>query len=272
MRRLAAALAILPALAAQAGAETDELRFVACPIYRDTDAGRKSGCWLADDVADGVRYDITAGPTKPDWNRAVLVEGRVAVGGGNPCGGTILDPVRVSVLDEPCPRHMLPAEGYPGRRFGLPKTVLAPLYVAREAPKGPFGPRSFIVPYDFGSAFLVYQLADYQLDEAARYILAAQARRIVVVGYADTRAALVSGRRLAEAPQLAAERAESIRTSLVRLGVPAGRITVRTDLAPEPTDAEITGGLLAPSRRRVEVRIEIRALPSHPSPALDHHQ
>ena len=51
------------------------LSFVACPIYRDTDAGRKSGCWLADDPNHGQRYDITFGPVKPQVGRAVLVEG-----------------------------------------------------------------------------------------------------------------------------------------------------------------------------------------------------
>ncbi|MCR5872481.1 hypothetical protein LRS12_18315 [Sphingomonas sp. J344] len=63
------------------------VRFIACPVYRDTDNGRKSGCWLASDPATGIRYDVTAAPTKPDWNHAILVEGFVATNGGDPCGG-----------------------------------------------------------------------------------------------------------------------------------------------------------------------------------------
>ena len=59
-------------------AAAELVRFVACPVYRDTDAGKKSGCWLADDPATGRRYDVSQSPTKPDWNFEVLVEGRVA--------------------------------------------------------------------------------------------------------------------------------------------------------------------------------------------------
>src|SRR5690606_361956 len=50
---LAALLAALPSTVAAAPAEGDELRFVTCPIYRNTDAGRKSGCWLADSPDEG---------------------------------------------------------------------------------------------------------------------------------------------------------------------------------------------------------------------------
>lgn len=39
--------------------------FVACLIYRDTDASRKSGCWLADEASTGIRYDISLGIAKP---------------------------------------------------------------------------------------------------------------------------------------------------------------------------------------------------------------
>src|SRR5690606_26201070 len=127
LRALAAALALglaLPACATPAAPavpaapETSpELRFVTCPVYRNTDAGRKSGCWLADSPEDGLRYDVTRSPTKPDWNRAVLVEGRVSAGQADTCGGIVLEPVRVSVLDQACPRAMLPAQGYPGVRF-----------------------------------------------------------------------------------------------------------------------------------------------------------
>src|SRR5690606_1416098 len=70
LRALAAALALglaLPACATPAAPAPEdtgaELRFVTCPIYRNTDAGRKSGCWLADSPEDGQRYDVTRSPT-----------------------------------------------------------------------------------------------------------------------------------------------------------------------------------------------------------------
>ena len=45
-----AVLVSLSLLLASGTAHAQELRtFIACPVYRDTDAGRKSGCWLADD-------------------------------------------------------------------------------------------------------------------------------------------------------------------------------------------------------------------------------
>src|SRR5581483_9393417 len=91
-----AALFWLLAAAPTVAAPAAELRFVTCPIYRDTDAGRKSGCWLADSPEDGRRYDVTPSPTKPDWNYAVLVEGRPSAHQTDVCGGVVLDPVRVS--------------------------------------------------------------------------------------------------------------------------------------------------------------------------------
>jgi outer membrane protein OmpA-like peptidoglycan-associated protein len=52
--------------------------FVACPVYRDTDNGRKSGCWLATDPATGIRYDVTQSRSKPQMGREILVEGLLA--------------------------------------------------------------------------------------------------------------------------------------------------------------------------------------------------
>lgn len=34
----------------------EQQRFITCPIYRDTDAGRKSGCWLVDEGVSGQRF------------------------------------------------------------------------------------------------------------------------------------------------------------------------------------------------------------------------
>jgi hypothetical protein len=82
-----------------------------CPVYRDTDSGRKSGFWLADDPAKR-RALRRQSPTKPDWNFAVLV-GKPAADQTPFCGGVTLDPVRVSVLPQQrCEAAMLPAENF----------------------------------------------------------------------------------------------------------------------------------------------------------------
>ncbi|HEV7694602.1 MAG TPA: hypothetical protein VGO52_27440, partial [Hyphomonadaceae bacterium] len=79
MRRLLALLlAAMAASPANAQAPGDTVRFISCPIYRDVDAGRKSGCWLADERESGRRFDIGNAPTKPDWNHEVLVEGKIS--------------------------------------------------------------------------------------------------------------------------------------------------------------------------------------------------
>jgi outer membrane protein OmpA-like peptidoglycan-associated protein len=232
-----------------------QLRFVTCPVYRDTDAGRKSGCWLATDPASGERYDVSRAPTKPDWNHAVLVEGVVSVDQDNACGARVLDPVRVSVLADGCTRHMLPAEGYPGRRFKLPVRNVQPLSVVREAPPEPYARKTFYLFYDFDSDFGVYQLDDYFLDRAASYIEGTGAREVVVTGYAATLPARVSGRVLAEKAEISRRRAESVAESLRRLSTRRYRIVVRWKTGAEPLAVEDADGLGEPSRRRVEIEV-----------------
>lgn len=251
-----APLLALAAVPTGAAAETAaEIRFVTCPIYRDTDAGKKSGCWLAEDPATGTRWDVTASASKPDWNRAVLVEGRASGEAIDPCGGPILDPVRVSIVDRACPRAMLPAEGYKGRRFALPPRNLRPLYEAREAAKPPFTVRTFVIPFDFGSDFITYQLSDYYLDQAVAYALDVGPARIEIVGHAATAPDIVSGVPLVEPVALARSRAEKAGEWMRLRGIPVDRVTLRwaTDVSPSPDAA--FDGLLAPSPRRVEITI-----------------
>ena len=247
----------LLALAGGAAAEAQAVRFIACPVYRDTDAGRKSGCWLADETASGVRYDVSRSPTLPDWNFEILVEGEVAAEQDNACGGVVLAPVRVSVLPGHCTRHLVPAEGFPGRRFVLPPRNVRPLSEPRPPLTGPAETRTFHIPFDFNRAFLVYQLGDYLFDQAATYIRAANPRRIVVTGWAATRPSTVSGRELAEDPAIAEARAVLIREALLRMGVPADRIEMRHRTGAEPVDAEGADGLGEPSRRRADILVEV---------------
>jgi len=228
--------------------------FVTCPVYRDTQAGRKSGCWLADDPATGTRYDVTTSPTKPDWNFKVLVEGRVSATQEDPCGGKVLEPVRVSILPDACTRHMVPAEGFPGRPYSLPERNVAPMSVARKTPPGPYQTRSFYLFFDFDKDFLIYQFDDYLLDKAITWIRAANPERIVVTGYAAATPEVVSGHTLAENPDIARRRAEKLEQALVRLGVAAKRIEVKWDTDPTPIDAEGADGLPQASLRRVEIK------------------
>jgi outer membrane protein OmpA-like peptidoglycan-associated protein len=249
---LVAALAL-----ASTVAWSEELRFIACPVYRDTDAGRKSGCWLADEGASGRRFDVSLAPTKPDWNHEILVEGTVAAVQDNACGGIVLNPIRVSVLPGSCTRHMLPAEGLPGRKFVLPARNIQPLAEPRVVPPPPYTNRTFYLFYDFDRSFLVYQLDDYLLDQAVTYLRAAQPRKVVVTGYAATQAAEVSGRRIAERPEIARARAGSIAESLRRLGIPADRIEVRWRANAQPVDVPDADGVREASRRRVEIEARI---------------
>ena len=250
-----AALLLLAATAATGAADTQQaIRFIACPIYRDTDAGRKSGCWLASDPATGLRYDVTAAPTKPDWNHAILVEGLIAPAAGDPCGGTVIEPARVSVLEAPCTRHMLKAEGYQGRRFALPQRNVRPLYEERKHPERPYKEGRFTIPFDFGHSFVAYQLADYYLDATINYALDVQPARIDIAGHAQTEPQTVSGQPLAEDAALARTRAELVRDALVMRGVDAGRIRI-VERLPGPYVVGAFDGIQSSEARRVDVRV-----------------
>ena len=228
--------------------------FVSCPVYRDTQAGRKSGCWLADDPQTGYRYDISPSPTKPDWNYAVLVEGRVSDSGENPCGGAILEPARVSVLSEACPAYSLPAEGFGGRPYSLPARNVKPLSMDRDPPAGPYATTTFYLFFDFNKDFVIYQFGDYFLDRAITWIRAADPERIVITGYAATKPVTISGRTLAEAPAVARSRAEKMEEALIRLGVAAEKLSVKWKTNPDPVEVEGADGLSLSSLRRVEIK------------------
>lgn len=255
MKKIAYALALLAPLSAEA-AETGRLvRFVSCPVYRDADSGKKSGCWLADDRESGERYDVSLSPHKPDWSRAVLVEGRVTGRPVTACGNTVLDPVRTSVLDQPCERHMLPAEGYPGRKFVLPARNISPTSANLPPPPGPYTARTFALFFEFDRSALVYQYSDFLLDQAARWIAVAKPKKLVVTGFAATEPETVSGQSLAEHAEVAQDRAEVIAESLRRL-LPGMAVETATVLAAKPADLPDADGIPGQSQRRVEIRAE----------------
>ena len=254
----ARALAIAGAFASlQVSADSPDqnvVRFVACPIYRDTDLGRKSGCWLAEDPATGIRYDVSDAPTKPQLGRVSLFEG-VVTQEPDACGGAILRPVRQAVLDETCPRTIIPAEQFAGRRFQLPET-LKPTWEPRPLPEPPFSTREFHIVFDFGNDFHVYQYAELILEKASLYVKASSPKAVVVTGFAATAPIEVSGRTLAEPLLLARSRAEATAEALRRLGVNSQLIRIETNGAPKPIRNLQTPGEEA-SKRRVTIRVEL---------------
>jgi outer membrane protein OmpA-like peptidoglycan-associated protein len=250
-----AILASLAAAVCYAAEPPKVVSFIACPIYRDTNQGRKSGCWLADDHESGLRYDIGGGRAKPQIGHEVLVEGVIA-SSPDVCGGAVVSPVHTAVLETRCPAVMLPPENYPGRAFQVSaKSVLPPMDVERPLPPPPYEPQQWVIHFNFQSDFLLYQYSEVILDAAARYIRASGAKRIDVTGFAATKPLQVSGRTLSESNALAKARAESVAEALRRLGVDPRLMHVAWQGDPKPIASG--DGLEEPSKRRVTIRAEL---------------
>jgi outer membrane protein OmpA-like peptidoglycan-associated protein len=162
--------------------------------------------------------------------------------------------VRVAVLDEPCPEVVIPAEGYPSKPSVVPlDTMMAPLTVPRVLPSPPYSRQDYQVEFTFGDDRLMYQHVENIIEKAALYARASKGR-VEIVGNADSTGFTASGRRMKEAPALAQARAAMVQEALVRLGVPAGRIVVTTNLHP----AALPGwpaALALSSRRRVTITV-----------------
>lgn len=250
---------ILLSLIVISNAGATEVSFIACPVYRDTDAGPKSGCWLATERKSGVTYDIGSGLTKPLSDRAVLVEGifdEAVHSDKSLCGGAVLSPVRVSVLESQCQPHILPAENYPGRIFRPPGEVMQPSTVVRQLPQGPFADRTYSILFNFNSDFLNYQYSEVILEQASLYIRASKAKAVVIKGYAATEVLNVSGQLLQEKSELAKQRSEKVKLALTRLQVPAEIIHTDWQGVAEPVE-HYAGGLEQETLRRVDVLIQI---------------
>lgn len=228
--------------------------FVACPIYRDTDAGRKSGCWLADDPS-GVRYDVSLGPVKPQVGHMVLVEGLTSAEPTTACGGQVLTPVRIAVLPETCTRQIIAAESFPGRPYKSPPEQLAPTDVPRVLPPPPYSEQVFSIYFEYARDFLIYQYSELILEKIALYAKASAAKRVHVEGFAATAPGSVQGRLIREPATLAESRAQMVAESLRRLGVPASSLVVDWHSAPLATQDLEGGKLPEPSKRRVVVTI-----------------
>lgn len=252
------ALALLPLWAAtQAAAAQTKPQvhtFIACPIYRDTDAGRKSGCWLADDPK-GIRYDVTLGPVKPQVGHLALIEGVLSNEPESACGGRVLEPVRVAVLEDSCERQIIAADAFPGRPFKSPPEMLAPSDQPRTLPLPPYTEKLFSIYFEYDRDFLIYQHADLILEKIALYVKASQAKRVQIAGFAATEALSVHGRALREPIALAEARAEMVAEALRRLGVAASSLVVAWHGAPTATGDFEGGKLPEPSKRRVVVTV-----------------
>jgi hypothetical protein len=254
---LAGASVATAALASDKQAVTpvaDVKLFIGCPIYRDTDAGRKSGCWLVTNPADGQRYDISYGRIKPILGRKVLVEGVLSSRDENACGAPILEPVSVSVLEGECKPHLIPAEGHPGHRFVLPTEVMQPLTVPRTLPPPPYRPQHYTIEFDLNDDFLVYQYSEVILERAALYAQASNAREVRITGYAATQPIEVSGERIVEDLAIAKARVETIAEAFSRLGIARERINMSWHPAP-------AGNGDSPLRQAAKRRVEIAVLP-----------
>jgi hypothetical protein len=246
----------LGSLAAQESRKQEPVTFIACPIYRDTNSGRKSGCWLADEPSSGVRFDIGGGRLKPQIGHEPLVEGVRATGSSDEaCGGVVLVPVHVAVLETRCSSVMLPAEGYKGRVYHIPvNAVLPPADSPLPLPPPPYKARQWIIEFGFRSDFLAYQYSEVILDEIGRYIAASHPKRVRVTGYAATHDYVVQGRHFTEPAPLAQARANMVAEALRRLGAGSAALEVNSNTNPAPLHSDTD--LAEPSKRRVTVDVE----------------
>lgn len=248
-----AMFALSASVLAQPLAEGTTVTFVTCPVYRDTDMGRKSGCWLATDPANGQTYDVSFAPIKPQRDHELLVEG-VVTSDPDVCGGSVLKPVRVSVLPGVCPSVKLAPEPYKGRPSPPATEVLRPASEPRTLPPGPYTPRTFDIYFELGRDFLIYQHAEVQLERVMLYAKASNASRVDIVGYAATTPLRTSGRSVSEPLALAESRAKVVAESLRRMKVPSEVLHVSFRGDPAPTDLEL-GRLPEPSKRRVTITV-----------------
>jgi len=251
LRIAAAGLALAAAQAAQA--EERALAFISCPIVRDTSS---VPCWLSEHDGQlyylGIQTDVSADFNPPSLGHKVLVEGSVAAGGQQICGGLVLDPVKVSVLPALSPEcnTMLMAED----RYELPFEAPRPPGPSRgrlaftpppapPLPEAPFPERTFTVPYDFDGT-VNFQSPRF-LTPALTYARHVGASRIEITGYRGA-VTLSGGEVISERDRLGTIRAEQVARLLQGAGLTEPEYVVRGVDRPE------TGG---PDLRRVTIRV-----------------
>jgi hypothetical protein len=239
-RRLARGSAVLTAwlAAVSVGAAQQRVNFVSCPIVRDT---ASVPCWLAEN--DGELYFLTlqtdvSAPVTPPWlGHRVLVEGTVS-GEPNICGGKVLKPVHLSVLDRDASCNtMLPAEERynltfePPRPPGPSKGRLAfDNAPPAAAPAVAAVTREFVLSYPF-DAMVGFNHAGV-LTEVLAFARAVNAREIEIVGHRGA-VRLSNGQTMVEESAIAKRRAEQAAMLLqgAHLTGPAYKVSWRDEPA-----------------------------------------
>lgn len=216
------------------------LNFVSCPVVRDT---ASVPCWLAEH--EGETYFLTlqtdvSAPVTPPWlGHRVLVEGTVS-NEPNVCGGKVLKPVRLSVLDRDASCNtMLPAEERynltfePPRPPGPSRGRLAFDAPPAAAPPSPVTrtTREFEVSYPF-DGLVGFNHAGV-LTEVLQFARSVNAREIEVVGYRGA-VRLSNGQTLVEDATIGKRRAEQVAMLLqgANLEEPNYKVGWRTGAAP----------------------------------------
>jgi hypothetical protein len=251
---LAAVAVSLPAVAAKP--PTNHRNFVACPIVRDT---ASVPCWLAE--YEGELYFLTlqtdvSAPVNPPWlGHKVLVEGVVS-DEPNICGGKVLKPVALSVmqeLDGSC-NTMLPAEDRYNLTFEPPRPPgpsagrLAFGDPTRTTSAAPPGPQTFELKYDFDGMVVFRHAQGLQkiLDHARQ----SKATHVSITGY---RAAslLSNGETMVEQDGIGQRRAQQVEELLRGAGLTEVSYEVRwKDLSRKPN------GVNDAANRRAEVIVK----------------
>lgn len=216
------------------------LNFVSCPIVRDT---ASVPCWLAEYEGDTyfltLQTDVSAPVTPPWLGHRVLVEGTVSAE-PNICGGKVLKPVRLSVLDRDAScSTMLPAEERynltfepprpPGPSRGRLAFDNAPPAAPRSSSVTP-ATREFVVSYPF-DGLVGFNHAGL-LTEVLEFARAVKARQIEIVGYRGA-VRLSNGQTLVEESGIGQRRAEQVAMLLrgANLTEPTYTVEWRTEAA-----------------------------------------
>ena len=237
MRRLSRGGAVLIAwlLSASVVGAQQRLNFVSCPIVRDT---ASVPCWLAE--YEGEMYFLTlqtdvSAPVTPPWlGHRVLVEGTVSAE-PNICGGKVLTPVRLSVLerDASC-TTMLPAEERYNLTFEPPRppgpsrgrlafdNVPAPAPAAAPVPAS--ATREFVVSYPF-DGLVGFNHAGV-LTGILEFARTSDAREIEIVGHRGA-VRLSNGQTIVEELAIAQQRAEQVAALLQGAGLRGPSFKVR---------------------------------------------
>ena len=223
-------------VASASAAAAEKLAFVSCPIIRDT---RTVPCWLTEYEGEtyylGIQTDVSAPFNPPSLKHRILVEGTVAADKPRICGGKVIEPVTVSILEgrvEECnvqlpsdERLQLPFE--PPRPPGPSKGRLAFDYGPPPAPpQPPFTARSFTVTYEFDG--MVGFKHPRMITPIVNYANLAKAKSIEIVGHRGA-TQLSNGTLMAEDENIAEKRARQIEQLLRGAGVTAPQYTVRWD-------------------------------------------